>query len=217
MVSERPRKLAKALVRFLRKKPEFGAGDVRVAMARLRRQRRRRGDPPGRHGHEHAVECLLRPKLANYVRKRWRLTGQDLPATVQSSHFHSSNYSEEAWKKLWLAFRAQHPDVDTGRHRADLFVATRSGELVSFEFKYCGPRRTPSVKGCVRQMRRYLRKHGASVLVIYAARHVSDRLAEKICAIRNGLPARRAFVVDLSGPRVRFRPYRSDSRVNPVC
>jgi len=84
------------------------------------------------------------------------------PCRIYSSHFHTAGDTEEVWRPQFACFRWIHPSIDTydaGRQkrRADLFIAMDVNRLVSIEFKYVRPQRTPGVSACATQVRQYLR------------------------------------------------------------
>jgi hypothetical protein len=109
---------------------------------------------------------------------------------------------------LWERFKHAHPDVDTHdaghSRRADLFVSIGKAAIVSIEFKYLRPNRTPAVTGCVGQIRQHLTKHRACVLVLYAATPVSIKLESAAGKIRDELRGCNGFVVVMTGPPIEF-------------
>ena len=185
----------------------FQPDQIVKAKAVLRNRRDRRGDRPGLEGHEYVVETLLRPVVTGWAVSALDIPSLDLPARVNSSHYHTSD--DPRWPFQWTEFKRLHPEVDTHdleghSRRGDLFIDTGAGRLVSIDFKYLQPKRTLDVATCVRQLRVYLGKHAASVLVIYAGIPPSSRLQAAIKDVQEGVQDERAFVAVVHGPPVEF-------------
>ena len=87
-------------------------------------------------------------------------------------------------------------------HKADLFIVTADGEVVSIEFKHLHARRRLDREACLSQMRRYA-KHAGSVLVIYAATPVAADLGEARRWLAERLRRGRRVVV-VQGPAVQI-------------
>ena len=183
---------------------------VKRAKRRVRAQRRRRREPPGKKGHEYIVEALLRPVITRLAARMLGLKSRDeLPCRIYSSHFHTTDDREEIWRQRFACFRWIHPSADTfdrGNHRrrADLFIATQINRLVSVEFKYVTPGQKPSANACARQVRQYLSQHKACVLVIYAGEDVSFELNTTCDEIQGLIRSKRAFVVAIRGPAMKL-------------
>jgi hypothetical protein len=152
----------------------------------------------------------LRPVIIRLARRELAIQSRDeLPCRIYSSHFHTAADPEEVWRQRFACFRWIHPCTDTydaggHRRRADLFIATDVNRLVSIEFKYVAPRRTPSVSGCASQVRQYLTKHKACLLVIYAGEPESGRLEAVREEIGRSIRSRRGLVVAIRGPAIHF-------------
>jgi len=207
MIDENAEVLAVALGRLL--------SQLQVREQSLR-QIQRQVRSPRRH-EERVVEGFCRCLITEHLRSIFRLKKEDLPMLINSSHSsvrqacvmpgehdHASAYSVNSWKE----FRRANPDVDfyetpstkKGLRRADLFVVVRHGKLLSFEFKHVASTQVPNVKESVKQMLRY-KKHGASILVIYAAEPVSSGFVQNAGEIRRRLP-RRMSVIMIQGPAI---------------
>jgi hypothetical protein len=174
----------------------------------VRARRDARGEPPNRKGPEYVVEALLRPIIAEHAAGILGLQArEDWRQYIYSSHYHTSDELEPAWRKRWREFRQTHPDVDTadasGKScRADLFIHVPHVGLISVEFKYVAARRTPAITATVKEMRQHLSRHAASVLVLYAARPVSPRL--EASTETQALVGHNAVVASVLGPPVEF-------------
>ena len=123
---------------------------------------------------------------------------------------HDHRISEGVWDWSWREFK-QLPKVDTyemgtggrGRlRRADLFVRTTSGGIVSFEFKYVAPHSSLNAAASVKQIKQHLRGHKACIFVVYAGGGVSKELARDLRIITKRLVGRPAFIVPRRGSAV---------------
>jgi hypothetical protein len=134
----------------------------------------------------------------------------EIPCRVYSSHFHTVDDTEEVWRQRFACFLWTHPRSDTfdkggHRRRADLFIATDINRIVSIEFKYVAPNCRPPVRACAQQVRQYLKRHKACVLVIYyAGTPASSRMQIDREKIERRIRSKRGFVVAVAGPKIQF-------------
>jgi hypothetical protein len=98
-----------------------------------------------------------------------------------------------------------HPEVSIhvrGRRspkRADLYIATLDG-VVSIEFKYAGPHGVRDPHACAAQVRLYVAKHAATLLVLYngGGNKTSPGGADRL----RGLLRQTARVIIIPGPGI---------------
>ena len=183
--------------------------DVQHAKRSLRRQRDSRGEPKTRKGYEYVVERLFRPAIEEYAGQHLKVGVPDLHRRCYSSHFHTTDDTEMEWKRKWFLFRRTHASVDTldtgnQSRRADLFIAAQNNCLISIEFKYVAPRRSPNVVAVLKQVRQHLTGHRATILVVYCAGSMTPRCAEAVQKIRSQLTRERAIVLNVEGPEITF-------------
>ena len=168
---------------------------------------------------ECVVESFFRCLVIGDLQRRHRLSLNELPYSINSSHTASrgvcwtpSRHShrqipDAAWVEGWLRLQREHPEVNVyvpGRKspkRADLYLATRD-EVVSVEFKYAGLHGVPDVRACAAQMSRYVDTHAATLMVIYDGASNGDvRGVDHLC----GLLGSAVPVVVVSGPSIPAR------------
>ena len=168
---------------------------------------------------ETVVEAFYRCAISHHLRSTRNVSLDVLPRCVNSSHVavrdvcvmaeahDHRKVGTAAWNRGWEYLRQSHRSfVDLkistadGRgslRRADLYVVA-DGRIVSFEFKYIGPRGIRNVRACAAQMQLYLREHAVSRFVVYAA---GDGGAE-IAGVKQLENLLQGCVVGLTGPAV---------------
>lgn len=168
---------------------------------------------------ECVVESFFRCLVIGDLQRRHRLSLNELPYSINSSHTASRGVCwapsrhghrqilDAGWAEGWRRFQREHPEVNVrvpGRksaRRADLYLATRDG-VVSVEFKYAGPHGVGDVRGCAAQMARYVDKHAATLMVIYDGANNGDvRGADRLCSLLGSAVP----VIVVSGPSIPAR------------
>jgi hypothetical protein len=136
---------------------------------------------------ETVIESYYGCRLTERLRRRFEIPLAALPVTINTSHravrrvcvmpgehLHDE-VRKDAWVDGWRRLR-QHTGVDmyvrterrdrSLRH-ADLYLIA-SGQIISLEYKYVGPKGLKNLEACAGQMRPYRNAHAATRLVIYS-------------------------------------------------
>ena len=210
-VKDNPLRLAQKLAEAILAVPTTTTA-VEEARERLRLRRDARGEPQDRKGPEYVIENLVRPRLEDFLSLTYKVPSDHIRFWVGSSHYHSGNDTHSA--EWWTLFRTRNPTADThdktgALRRADLFVVTLAGQIVSIELKYLRAQKSFDKAGYVAQVEQYLAPgdggvgHDATILVVYAER--PDGLPSRLADLGNQLAVslpRRVIAVVLEGPPV---------------
>jgi hypothetical protein len=133
---------------------------------------------------EYVAESFFRCAITDYVQRRFQVDPGAVPESINSSHkatrgvcwrpsqHRHQQIADGAWTSAWRLLQKQYPAVNVRDReaqpakRADLYLVAQR-KVVSVEFKYVGPHGVRDVSACAAQMRRYVEKHAATLLVIY--------------------------------------------------
>lgn len=131
---------------------------------------------------EAIVESYYRCLLVDHLQKTYRIEQEEVPLCINSSHRaprlvccatpRHRHYSieKERWLEGWWRMRDRYTPIR--RHetlrRADLYVIGQE-QIVSVEFKYAGLHGIRDPSHCIEQMKRYVIRHAATMMVVYAA------------------------------------------------